>query len=246
MIDIHSHILPYLDDGAKSLEQSLKMLEIAAKEGITEIIATPHCYGHKKSATPQMVHKSIIRVRKELQQENIPIRLYVGNEIYYRQGVEEELEKGNINTLAGSRYVLVEFHPEEDYQYILRGLNNLKCYGYFPILAHVERYENLFTKKGRIEDLKNTGVQMQINASSIMAKGFTNTYRSRSLSLLKSQMVDYVATDAHSDRNRAPFIQACEVFLQKKAGREYTQKVLVENAEHIIACSIKRNIREES
>lgn len=241
MIDIHSHILPCLDDGAQSVEQSLRMFRIAANEGITEIIATPHCYGHKKSATPQRIQESVVQMQKELQQENIRIRLYVGNEIYYRYGVEEELEKGNIYTLAGSRYVLVEFHPGEDYPYILRGLNNLSCYGYSPILAHVERYENLFAKKGRVEELKNTGVQMQINASSIVAKGFGNTYRSRAFSLIKSQIADYVATDAHSDRHRAPFMQACETLLQKKVGHEYTQKLLAGNAEHIVACSTKMN-----
>lgn len=245
MIDIHSHILPCLDDGAGSVEESVAMFRIAAKEGITSIITTPHCYGHRRSASPEKIQERIARVQKELLQEKIPIHLYAGNEIYYRQGVEEELEKGKINTLAGSQYVLVEFHPGEDYQYINRALNSLSCYGYCPILAHVERYDNLFVKKGRVEDLKNSGVQMQINASSITAKGLVNTYRNRAFLLLKEQIADYIATDAHSDRQRAPQIQECEVILIKKAGYEYAQKLLIENAEHILLCGKKKDTREE-
>lgn len=234
MIDIHSHILPGLDDGARSVEQSLAMFQIAEQEGITAIIATPHCYGHKKNASPQKIQEQIVTMQKELKSNNISIQIYSGNEIYYRQGVEEELEKGNINTLVESSYVLVEFHPGEDYHYIVQGLNSLNRYGYSPILAHAERYENLYTKKGRTKELKDSGVQLQINASSITAKGLGDTYRKRAFMMLKEQMADYIATDAHSDGYRAPLIQACEKILQKKAGQEYSRKLLFENAERIL------------
>ena len=234
MIDIHSHILPGLDDGARSVEQALEMFQIAEQEGITSIIATPHCYGHRQSASPQKVGEQIAKVQKELENRDIPIQIYSGNEIYYRQGVEEELEKGNINTLAESTYVLVEFHPGEDYHYILQGLNSLNRYGYSPILAHTERYENLYVKKGRIEEVKSCGVQLQINASSITTKSLVDTYKKRAFMLIKEHMADYIATDAHSDGYRAPLIQSCEKILQKKAGHEYTSKLLMENAEHIL------------
>lgn len=234
MIDIHSHILPGLDDGARSVEQALEMFQIAEQEGITSIIATPHCYGHRKSASPEKIRERLVKMQKELEINHISIQLYSGNEIYYRQGVEEELEKGNINTLADSSCVLVEFHPGEDYRYIVHGLNSLNRYGYSPILAHVERYENLYTKKGRVKELKDCGVQLQVNASSITAKGLTDTYRKRAFMMIKEQLADYIATDAHSDGYRAPMIMACEKILQKKAGRVYTEKLLIENAEHIL------------
>ena len=234
MIDIHSHILPGMDDGARSMEQSLKMFRMARQEGITSIITTPPNYGHRQSIAPHKIREQIVKVQKELENNDISIQIYSGNEIYYRQGVEEELEKGNINTLAESSYVLVEFHPGEDFHYILHGLNHLKRYGYSPILAHAERYDNLYLKKGRMEELKNSGVQLQINASSITAKGLMDIYKKRAFMLVKEQMADYVATDAHSDGHRAPLILTCEKILQKKAGHEYTTKLLIENAEHIL------------
>lgn len=160
MTDIHSHILPCLDDGARSIEQSIAMFRIAAMEGIHTIIATPHCYGHKKDASFEEVSATVDKMRAELEKEGILIDLYAGNEIYYRQGVEEEIENGKIHTLAGSSYVLVEFHPQEDYAYIFRALNRLSSYGYCPILAHAERYENLYCKKGRVEELKKCGVKI--------------------------------------------------------------------------------------
>lgn len=240
MIDIHSHILPFLDDGAKSVEQAVSMLKIAKEEGITSIITTPHYYGFRKSMPPEKIQESIDQMQAEISEKGIDITLYAGNEIYYRQDVEEELEKGLINTLAGSRYVLVEFHPGEDYHYINLGLTNLIRYGYRPILAHVERYENLFNKKERIWNIQNSGVQIQINASSVVAKGFGNEYRKRAMWLLKEHIADYVATDSHSDGQRAPKIKECENILQKKAGNIYTQELLGENAQRILQSSNRK------
>ena len=242
MIDIHSHILPEVDDGAQSMEEALAMFRIAAGEGIDAIIATPHCHGHRKSASPEIVQERIVQVQRELIKEKIPVVLFAGNEIYYRQDVEAELEKGKINTLAGSPYVLVEFHPEEDYQYISRALKNLNRYGYYPVLAHVERYDNLFAQKGRIEELKKCEVQLQINASSITAKGWSNIYRKRAMGLVKERIADYIATDAHGDKKRAPEVKACEAILEKKAGHSYTQKLLNGNAEKILQYAKKKEI----
>ena len=234
MIDIHSHILPFLDDGAKSEEQAMIMLEIAKSEGITSIIATPHYHGLKKSAFSEKVQESVEQLQEKLLARDINITLYPGNEIYYFQDVEKELADGQVNTLAGSRYVLTEFHPGEDYQYINMGLSNLERHGYYPVLAHIERYENLFNKKERIWDLKNSGVQIQVNASSFTAKGIGNAYRKRAMWLLKEQLIDYVATDSHSDKHRAPRVRECEKILRKKAGGDYTRKILIENAQHIL------------
>lgn len=234
MIDIHSHILPSLDDGSQSLEQSVAMLRIAQEQGIRAIIATPHYHGPRKSAPPAKVRERIALLQERIISEHMNIALYPGNEIFYHREVEEELEKGQVNTLAGSRYVLVEFHPTEEYSYISAGLNNLCSYGYYPILAHTERYEALFDKKELYHDIKNSGVKFQINASSVTAKGFGNVYRKRAMQLLKEKMADHIATDAHSDNHRAPMILECEKILKKKAGEVYTRKLLVGNAEHIL------------
>lgn len=234
MIDIHSHILPCLDDGAKSVEQSISMFRMAAMEGIHTIVATPHCYGHKKDASYEEVLEAVNKMREELEKEGIPIDLYAGNEIYYRQGVEEDLERGNIHTLAGSSYVLVEFHPQEESSYIFRALNRLNSYGYRPILAHAERYENLYGKKESIEEVKNCGVKIQINASSICAKRWGDPYRKRVWGLLKKEWVDFVATDAHSDGHRAPKMKECRNLLAKKLEDAYVFQLLEENASYIL------------
>lgn len=234
MIDIHSHILPGLDDGSRSMEQTLSMLRIASAEGIHTIIATPHSYGHRKSASVAAIQECVAKVRLELEKEKIPITLYVGNEIYYRQGAEEELENGEVNTLVGSRYVLVEFHPQEDYQYIMRALNRLSSYGYIPILAHAERYENLFPQKERIEEIKKCGVKIQVNAASVCEHKWGNIYRKRVWQLLKEQLVDYIASDAHSDVHRAPRVKECQKLIEKKLGKEYADACMEKNAGYIL------------
>lgn len=112
LIDIHSHILPLVDDGAESVEMALLMLKKAAEEGIEKIILTPHQKPDRRCVTPE----GILRRMEELQElagkEKIPVRLYPGNEIFYRHGLAELLDKGKIRTMADSRYVLIEFCPE--------------------------------------------------------------------------------------------------------------------------------------
>ena len=101
--DLHCHILPALDDGAKSMEKTKEMLQIAYEEGIRQMIATPHCFASRKSASVGTIRHTIAKVEKEMEHWGFYIKLYPGNEIYYRSGVEELLEEGKINTLADSK-----------------------------------------------------------------------------------------------------------------------------------------------
>ena len=162
-IDLHSHILPALDDGARDMKKTREMLQIAYEEGIREIIATPHFFASKKSASVEQIHETISRVQEEMEDWGFSIKLYPGNEIYYRSEVPELLENGKISTMADSQYVLVEFDPMTEYSYLRDGILKLDSYGYIPILAHVERYECLFEKKERLQRVKDHGGLIQVN-----------------------------------------------------------------------------------
>lgn len=226
--DIHSHILPGLDDGAKSLDETRGMLQIAYQEGVRRIIATPHFFSREKSASLEKIVETVVYIRGKLKEWELPIELYPGNEIYYQSETMDLLEEGRVCSMAGGRYVLVEFHPSEDFSYIRDGLWKLLSRGYYPILAHAERYECLFAQKDRLEELKKQGIYIQVNASSFQ-RGMFSERTKRSGYLLKRGLVDFVSTDAHGVEHRSPRIKECYHFICKKAGEETAEKLFVQN-----------------
>lgn len=231
-IDIHSHILPGVDDGAKDIETSMQMLRMAAKDGITEMILTPHNKpGHHSKTSVWMVKTEELRER--LVQESIDIKLYTGNELYYRSGLTDEIEDGHAYTLAGSRYVLIEFNPLDDYDYIRNAVNTVLMDGYYPVLAHAERYKNVCTKKYAVTELIDMGCFIQVNAGSIMGKfGFATKQFAKKL--LKQHQVHFVATDAHDTGKRAPYLSECAEYVSRKYGRDYSRKLFHDNSEYIL------------
>ena len=153
MIDIHSHILPGLDDGAGDMNESIRMLRLARKQGITQVVATPH-YSHSFQNTSPDQIRSLCRevqeaARRQLKAE---IRVWPGQEIMYDGDVLDLLERGGILTIADSRYVLTEFLPSAPYSYIQGAVRELSLAGYKPILAHAERYLYL-REKDRLDEI---------------------------------------------------------------------------------------------
>jgi len=140
VVDIHSHILPGIDDGAKNMQETIEMIDIAVEEGIDVIIATPH---YEIGIDPEFLKKYqevYNDVLQYIESHEIPLQLYQGNEIYYSESIPELLQSGNIHTMNGSRYVLVEFLPSVEYSSMERAFRKLLYAGYWPILAHTERY----------------------------------------------------------------------------------------------------------
>lgn len=235
--DIHSHILPGVDDGSQSMEQSMEMLSIAAENGITEMVLTPHNKAERKNVSVAGIHKRIKALEVELEKQGLSITLYPGAEIFYRDGVVELLEDGAMSTIAGSRCVLVEFQPMENFSYIRSAVYELVSDGYIPILAHIERYECLVTKQERIKELVDRGALMQVNAATIVGKlGYKAKQQAKKL--LKQRLVHFVATDAHDTGKRGPYLDECARYLNKKYGEEYAAQLLWENAWCVIEGTI--------
>lgn len=228
-IDIHSHILPHLDDGARDMDTCLGMLRIAAAEGISDIVVTPHYRSGRFRGDRRQTDKVLAEVRAAMEEEGIHINLYPGCEIYYRSELEEKLESGQLSTMNDTEYVLVEFSPMEDFMYIRSAMDELFSIGYTPILAHVERVQCIEKKIEYARELKKMGCELQVNASSIM--GDTGFWCKRFVhKLLKEELVDYIGTDAHNTDVRKPAIKKCAELLYKKYDRAYADAVLYKNA----------------
>ena len=232
-IDIHSHILPALDDGAKDLKKTREMFQIAYDEGIRGIIATPHFFASRKSASVEKIKNTIELVKNAMEDWGFYINIYSGNEIYYRSEVAELLEEGKICTLADSQYVLVEFDPMTEYSYLRDGILKLDSYGYIPILAHAERYECLFQKKERLQRVKDHGGLIQVNAASFQG-GMFDEMAKRAKYIMKNDLLDFVGTDAHSTGKRKPAMKDTASYLCKKLGKEKAEEILVRNPRKVL------------
>ena len=228
-IDIHSHILPGMDDGAQDMGTALDMIRIAEREGISDIIVTPHYKSGHFRGDGRMMRKLMEELRDYMEEENILINLYPGNEIFYRSGLEEKLESGALSTMNGTEYVLVEFSPLESFLYIRNAVEELFSIGYTPIIAHIERYQCITKHPEYVKELKTMGCEIQVNASSVTGEaGFT--CKRFVHKLLKAEMVDYIGTDAHNTEGRKPAMKKCAGILNKKYGKKYADALLFGNA----------------
>lgn len=233
-IDIHSHILPGLDDGAEDFEMSLRMLQQAAAGHIGEMILTPHYKPMRRNLPPEKVKKVFLELEKKRAKAGIPIQLHLGSEIYYSSEVIQALEKGKALTMADTYYVLTEFSPREDHVYIRDAVYSLLSEGYCPILAHVERYADLMARKARVQELYDMGCCIQVNAASITGDNGWESRRDVKW-LLKRGYVHFVATDSHDDRKRTPRLDEAAAYVAKRYGDAYCRKLFRENAAVLLA-----------
>lgn len=233
LVDIHCHILPGVDDGSHSISQSRRMLDLAWENGIRAVVATPHFMPEGRHPDPGKLRGLVEELREYLWLRQYDMEIYEGNEIYYHEEAVRRLERGEILPLAGSSHVLVEFSPAEDVRYIRNALTQLQSAGYDPVIAHVERYMSLCRKPyDRIGELREMGVLVQVNAHSIEGK-MGPALKKTAHDLLKKRLVDFVATDAHSDRGRSPAVGECVGILRRKYPAEYVAEILGNRARRL-------------
>lgn len=233
-IDIHCHILPGIDDGAHSLEESIAMARKAVEEGVRAVIATPHQKPDRRCPGSGRIREKTIQLQKVLDGLEIPLKLYPGGEVLYSHDMTELLDKKEAGVLADSRYVLTEFLPDEDWSYIYNGLYDLLGAGYRPVLAHTERYGNVVCDLNRVEQLRESGCLIQVNGGSLTGFGGSLIKRT-ARKLIREELADIAATDAHrANGSRKYAMGECAEWLKRKCGREYAEKLLYRNAEYIL------------
>ena len=231
--DIHCHILPGADDGAKIFTEALDMLNIAYNDGIRHIVLTPHYQkGHFELPLEQLKVRYEI-LKKEAKKQFPDMELYLGTEICHFHDVPLELTQGKVASIAGTRYVLVEFYPKSELRSIFAGLQEIQMAGYNPILAHVERYEALNGNLDEILHLIRMGIYIQVNASSVIGKSGRKT-KNFVKKLLERDMVHFIGTDAHGIEHRRPVLSECASYITRKWGQEYTELLLKEYPQRML------------
>lgn len=229
--DIHSHLLPGIDDGSSSMAETVELIKMAAEQGIRTIIATPHYSG--RSADTEQVRKLTGRVQQEAEKIDKRIRIFPGSETFYEDGCQEAIMENRACTLADSRYVLIEFRPGESYQRIYSGMQNFILEGYYPVIAHMERYQCLWKKKERIISLITLGCYMQVNAGSLMG-GIFNSEASYLKKLISEGLIHFIGSDCHNQNDRRPVMEDCLNGLKKKIMDQAMEHIVHVNPNKII------------
>ena len=233
MIDIHCHILPNVDDGSESLEESIEMAKIAESEGITRIVNTSHCHFDFKYKKGNELKLELEKFNQVLKEENINIEVLLGNELYYTSDLIERFNELDFFSMNNSKYILMEFSPINFPKNIEDVIYEIKIRGYIPIIAHAERYKQVQEDVNIMLDCIKEGALIQVNASSILGKNGENV-EDTSKKLLDNNMVHFVATDAHSSNRRRPLIKDSYNYILKNYGKEVSEKLFIENPTSVI------------
>lgn len=233
VFDIHNHIMWGVDDGSEDLQMSVRMLKQAVESGTTDIILTPHNKPNRRNIYTAEIYEMVAKMKEICAREGLNINLYPGNEIYYRMDVGERIDIGKATTMACSHYVLLEYNPMDDWGYIKQGVDDMLSRGFYPIVAHVERYANVVSDFSRAEELVDKGCYLQVNAGSIMGDfGFATKLASRKM--LKAGLVSFIASDAHEDKRRTPKLDKCIKYIEKKYGEDFASKIFEVNPQRIL------------
>ena len=231
-IDIHTHVLPGVDDGAKEWDMCLEMLKQSAENGVQAVIATPHYIPWRSNVAPKELKELCQKVKEKLfAKTGITMDIYAGHEIYYSAGVVDRLKSGDILTLAGSRYVLVEFRTSIAFDVIKQAVKEFREAGYVPVLAHVERYLCL-AKKGRVAILKDRGALCQMNVEALTG-GLFDSESQRAKKMLLKEQIDFLASDMHNLINRPPMREEQLAWLKKNTTPEYQERLLGSNCRQL-------------
>lgn len=233
MIDIHCHILPNVDDGSESLEESIAMAKIAESEGITRIVNTSHCHFDFKYKKGNELKLELEKFNQVLKEENINIEVLLGNELYYTSDLIERFDELDFFSMNNSKYILMEFSPINFPKNIEDVIYEIKIRGYIPIIAHAERYKQVQEDVNIVLDCIKEGALIQVNASSILGKNGEKA-EDTSKKLLDNNMVHFVATDAHSSNRRRPLIKDSYNYILKNYGKEVAEKLFIENPTSVI------------
>ena len=229
MIDLHSHILPDQDDGARNLQESLAMARMAVDSGITAMVATPHCMGNRA----REVVEAWELLREALAETEIPLQLLLGMEIFGTPDTPRMLRDGELFTLNGSRYPLVEFAFSSDGVEETQILHSLCNMGYRPVVAHPERYAYVQQEPEILNHWHKMGCLMQINRGSLLGR-FGGRARETALELVDRGFAAAVSTDAHSVRMRTPWLADVREMLEETFSPEYAATLLHRNPRKIV------------
>ena len=233
MIDLHSHILPGIDDGAKTLDVSLEMARIAVADGIHTMACTPHIYPGMYMNDGPGIHKAVAALQMVLNREGIPLKLVVGADVHLVPGLLDGLRDGRVPTLHGSRYFLLEPSHTTPPPRLEDSVFNLIASGYTPIITHPERLTWVENHYPVFLRMIEQGAWMQITAGALTGM-FGPRAKYWGERFLGEGHTHIIASDAHSAGRRLPRISEARAMAQRLLGEEEAQRLVVERPQAVL------------
>ena len=230
MIDIHSHILPGLDDGSPSQEQSVKMLTIAAEAGTTDIVGSPHSNG-EYPFRPDLIQEKIAELRLAMGER---IRIHNGCDFHLSyDNIQDALSHPGKYTINNKCYLLVEFSDASILQKTAEIFGKLLNAGMVPIITHPERNGLLQRRLDDMQTWVQEGCLIQVTAQSFLGT-FGRTAKQCADTLLEKNLVHFVASDAHDCEHRPPRLDESYQYVARKQGRERADRIFNEYPKRVI------------
>lgn len=231
LMDLHCHILPGVDDGSKDMETSMKMLQIGYQNGIRRIIATPHYISNHLKYDEDKLQKVFADFKEEVHKLYPDMECYLGNELYIQGQVLEDVKAGKVHTMADSKYLLVEFSTKITYHDMYKEMKNIVQARYYPILAHMERFQCLTKHPERVSELAELGVYFQMNADSVLGRGADKKWCRK---MLKENRIQFLGTDAHGITHRAPQMEQAVKWIYENMEPWDAEDLLINNPKKIL------------
>lgn len=234
MKDIHSHLIYGVDDGSKSLEESIELLKKMEKAGTTDLMLTPHYVENSKYVCNNKAKKEIFNKLKErAKRENININLYLGNEVFFTDKFLKLIKNGEIRTLNNSKYLLFEFPMNHLYTNTAEIISSIISKGCVPVLAHPERYMKFIKHPDLAEEYLRMGVLLQGNFTSLFRK-----YGSKPKKLLtyylKNHWITFLGSDTHNEVKRYSEKKLRRKLLRITKDKDYVDDLLYNNFDKVI------------
>jgi len=227
--DMHSHILYGVDDGPERIEQSIKLLELAVKDGITHIIATSHAYHPQFDTSYVEVNNQVNNLNNECVTRGIPVEIFTGQEIRINDQTALNLMSGEALSLANSKYVLIELPSQGIPPYTTHIIQQILNQNRIPIIAHPERNRSIVEKPSRLAKLVQHGALAQVTAGSL-AGNFGKTIQRTAVQLIDAHLIHTYGSDVHNDTTRPFLFNKGLNYLEKLKKHDYVDILLENNA----------------
>ena len=233
MIEIHTHILPGLDDGARSKEEALEMVLQASEQGIQHIVATPHHGNGVFEAPVEVVLQQVEEMNELIGRYGLQVTIHTGQEIRVNAGLIDGWENNELLTVANSKYILLELPHSYVPAYLLDLLNEFSIRGIVPVIAHPERNKEVGETPELLEAWIRQGALCQVTAHSLIGQ-FGRRIQKLSVQLLKRGLIHFVSSDAHNYHTRSFALREAYRLTERVVGRGGMNR-LKDNSRRLLA-----------
>ena len=234
MIDIHTHILPEVDDGSPNMDISLMMAEAAARSGVGMVAATCHSNQEQfENFESERLRQRFEDLQQEIARERIPVELVRGMEIWGVGALRDKIRSGRLIPLNRSRFYLVEVPFDMEPEEILGQLMEILALGKVPVLAHPERYYCVQDRPSWVYEWRMLGVLAQMNKGSILGR-YGEYAKDAVHHMLEQRLISFIGSDAHHIRYRTPMMSEAYDAVAHYYGRRYADRIFYENPKNLL------------